>query len=126
MESPQPRRPEHMDPLAFEVLEALRDRPEVSRIVLGGHFALKHYLDYRLTHDVDASADDCWEPWQKKNPDLDVRLARAQVVNHLEAIGMRRPLAGLPPAERAAAASLREWARRDLAQVPDQPASEDP
>jgi hypothetical protein len=239
MPSPSPSRPQHLDPLAVEILEALRDRPEVSTIVLGGHFALKHYLDYRVTHDVDAwwasqttaeqratalgtlreamtavgtrhglelrertwgdtesleltgrqgvvfsfqvasrtvelddpvpspwppigietlrdnlgakmsalvargaprdfrdvyevvrrgiaSVDDCWELWERKNPGLDVQLAKAQVVNHLEAIGMRRPLESLSPSARKAAESLREWVRRDLARAPGQSASGGP
>ncbi|MGH7572154.1 MAG: hypothetical protein ACREMK_09965 [Gemmatimonadota bacterium] len=49
-----PARPAHLDPLAEEILESLRGSSEAGDIVLGGYFALKHYLDYRLTHDIDA------------------------------------------------------------------------
>ena len=49
-----PTRPERIDPLAEEILEGLRGFPESGEIVLGGYFALKHYLDYRTTHDLDA------------------------------------------------------------------------
>ena len=49
-----PRRPEHPDPFATAFLERLQNRPEAEQFVLGGGFALKHYLDYRSTADVDA------------------------------------------------------------------------
>jgi hypothetical protein len=49
-----PRRPEHPDPFAAAFLERLQNRPEAEQFVLGGGFALKHYLDYRSTADVDA------------------------------------------------------------------------
>lgn len=47
-------KPAHLDPLAEKILARLAGRPEVSEIVLGGYFALQHYLDYRRTHDIDA------------------------------------------------------------------------
>jgi hypothetical protein len=49
-----PRKPEHTDPFAEAFLKRLGDRPEAAQFVLGGYFALKHYLDYRETGDVDA------------------------------------------------------------------------
>ncbi|MDP9107094.1 MAG: nucleotidyl transferase AbiEii/AbiGii toxin family protein [Candidatus Eremiobacteraeota bacterium] len=49
-----PRKPEHPDPFAAAFLDRLKDRPEAEQFVLGGGFALKHYLDYRSTADVDA------------------------------------------------------------------------
>jgi hypothetical protein len=49
-----PRKPEHPDPFAAAFLDRLKDRPEAEQFVLGGYFALKHYLDYRETGDVDA------------------------------------------------------------------------
>jgi hypothetical protein len=49
-----PKRPSKIDPLALEVLEKLRAHPnEAQNIVLGGYFALKHYIDYRSTADID-------------------------------------------------------------------------
>jgi hypothetical protein len=48
------KKPAQLDPLAEEVLARLAGRPEAAQIVLGGYFALKHYLDYRQTHDIDA------------------------------------------------------------------------
>lgn len=49
-----PKKPAHPDPFAVAFLERLQDRPEAEQFVLGGYFALKHYLDYRDTADVDA------------------------------------------------------------------------
>lgn len=46
--------PKHLDPLALGILEKLSQNPESRFIVLGGYFALKHYLDYRETKDIDA------------------------------------------------------------------------
>jgi hypothetical protein len=51
--SATPRPPSELDPLAVEVLERLRQHPEARFVVLGGHFALRCYLDYRSTHDLD-------------------------------------------------------------------------
>ncbi|MGH2344900.1 MAG: nucleotidyl transferase AbiEii/AbiGii toxin family protein [Chloroflexota bacterium] len=51
---PTPKAPGTIDPLAREILEGLRDHPEAAAMVLGGGFALKHYLDARPTHDIDA------------------------------------------------------------------------
>jgi len=50
----EPKKPAHPDPFAIAFLERLQDRPEAEQFVLGGYFALKHYLDYRSTGDVDA------------------------------------------------------------------------
>ncbi len=49
-----PARPTEIDPLAEAILEGLRGSAEAADIVLGGYFALRHYLDYRPTHDIDA------------------------------------------------------------------------
>jgi hypothetical protein len=50
----EPRKPEHTDPFAEAFLRRLGSRPEAAEFVLGGYFALKHYLDYRETGDIDA------------------------------------------------------------------------
>jgi len=47
-------KPKDLDPLAEKILDRLSTREEAGEIVLGGYFALKHYLDYRPTHDIDA------------------------------------------------------------------------
>ncbi|MCW5557269.1 MAG: nucleotidyl transferase AbiEii/AbiGii toxin family protein [Verrucomicrobiae bacterium] len=54
MKNPPPRTPQSLNPLAREVLEALRGRPEAASIVIGGGVALQHYLLYRGTMDLDA------------------------------------------------------------------------
>jgi len=50
----EPKKPEHLAAFATAFLERLQDHPEAEQFVLGGYFALKHYLDYRETGDVDA------------------------------------------------------------------------
>lgn len=57
-----PKKPQHPDPFAEAFLERLQNRPEAEQFVLGGGFALKHYLDYRSTADVDA--------WWRTVPDV--------------------------------------------------------
>jgi len=50
----KPRKPANVDPLAERVLGELARSPASAEIVLGGYFALRHYADYRQTHDIDA------------------------------------------------------------------------
>lgn len=52
--NPVAHKPCNLDPLAEKVLDHLTGRSEASEIVLGGYFALQHYIDYRRTHDIDA------------------------------------------------------------------------
>lgn len=47
-------KPAAIDPRAEKVLRLLAGKPEAAEIVLGGYFALRHYTDYRQTHDIDA------------------------------------------------------------------------
>jgi hypothetical protein len=47
-----PHIPPTLDPIAVELLTKLRAYAECAAIVLGGHFALKHYVDYRSTHNI--------------------------------------------------------------------------
>jgi len=48
----EPVQPANVDPFARAFLARLQERPEADRFVLGGYFALQHYLDYRETHDI--------------------------------------------------------------------------
>jgi len=48
------KKPAAIDPRAEKVLSLLAGKPEAAEIVLGGYFALRYYVDYRQTHDVDA------------------------------------------------------------------------
>ena len=43
-----------LDPLAELILCELSTHAECDQIVLGGYFAMQHYVDYRATHDIDA------------------------------------------------------------------------
>lgn len=225
MQDKQPVKPKDLDPLAGALLEGLSRFPDARHLVLGGYFALKHYCDYRPTHDVDAWWDaasseqqreaaraalqtvlggisqgkglsvkrrrfgdteswelireakkifsfqissrtvqlepylpspwpplqietladnvgakmnalvlraaprdfvdvhqlvanglvtpaECWKLWERKNPDLDVRAAKAEVARHLQELALRRPLACIAdPEERSRAAATRAWFR---------------
>ncbi len=216
-----------IDPLASEILTELRGLPEADRIILGGYFVLRHYLDYRTTHDIDAwwatgrsesamagirrametvagrhgmqlrerewgetasfelveagrrifsfqiavrsieleepqmsawspillesladnvgakmnalvqrgsardfldvkelvqrgiaTVEQCWQWWSSKNPDLDQRLAKANVLKHLEALDLRRPLDRIEdPDEREGARRARAWIRETLLKI---------
>lgn len=44
----------NIDPLAESVLAELSKHAGSEQIVLGGYFALRHHVDYRSTHDIDA------------------------------------------------------------------------
>ncbi|NOT02404.1 MAG: nucleotidyl transferase AbiEii/AbiGii toxin family protein [Phycisphaerales bacterium] len=51
---PAARKPDVIDPLAQRILDRLSKHAEAGQIVLGGYFAMQHYLEYRNTHDIDA------------------------------------------------------------------------
>ena len=221
--------------LATDVLSALRKFPEAGELVLGGYFALRRYVDYRTTHDLDAwwrtgrtettmtsvrramgevaerhglelserswgetvsfelveegrkifsfqiavrsvelepaaespwppllvesladtvgskmnalvqrgaprdfldirevvvrdvvSVQQCWDWWSTKNPHIDIDLARAQGLRHLEGIEARRPLEAIDSGEeQEAARRVREWLRGTLLGVaPADPSAE--
>ena len=50
----EPTPPQHLEPLAKDVLEGLRGREGARFIVLGGGVALQHYVEFRRTVDIDA------------------------------------------------------------------------
>ena len=50
----QPIPPQHLHPLARQLLERLSGHPAAAEIVIGGGVALAHYIDYRDTVDLDA------------------------------------------------------------------------
>jgi len=76
------KKPAAIDPLAEQILQQLSRRPEASEIILGGYFALQHYVDYRRTYDIDA--------WWRLRASLAAEQAIRQVTatvaaeNHLE------------------------------------------
>lgn len=55
----EPRVPDHIHPLAREVLERLARQPAGRGVIIGGGVALQHYCEFRGTLDLDAwwSAD---------------------------------------------------------------------
>ena len=54
MANPRPHPPDDIDPLGEQILDALRGNSAVDGVILGGGFALRHYRDFRQTHDIDA------------------------------------------------------------------------
>jgi hypothetical protein len=80
MQNIKPKRPQELDPLAAELLKGLAAYPAARQIVLGGYFALKHYCDYRPTHDVDA-----W--WDSAGGERDREAARKALGEVLTGIG---------------------------------------
>lgn len=54
MYNPDPKVPSNINPLGTEVLQKLRDNPAMGELILGGGFALQHYLPFRDTDDIDA------------------------------------------------------------------------
>ncbi len=50
----EPVPPDDLQPLAREILEALKAEPAAREIVLGGGTALQHYCNFRETRDLDA------------------------------------------------------------------------
>lgn len=85
MDNIQPVRPEDLDPLAAEILEGLSSQPSARTIVLGGYFALKHYLNYRQSKDIDA--------WWSQSSSLEERQAAVQLLRQvLEQVANRNEL----------------------------------
>ena len=74
-----PRKPATLPPYAEEILARLAQSPESNVVVLGGYLALKHYLDYRQTHDIDA----WWRTTRNPAAEAAIRTAMGQVAqNH--------------------------------------------
>lgn len=85
MLSPTPERPSNLDPLAEALLSGLQDCPACHHLVLGGYFALKHYCDYRVTHDLDA-----W--WSEESLAADRETVRAALRGVLESLASQHKL----------------------------------
>ena len=77
MKNPDPVVPHELHPLAAEILELLRSRPEAAPIILGGGVALQHYCSFRQTNDIDA--------WWKMAPDSRTQLAIQNAMNEVAA-----------------------------------------
>jgi hypothetical protein len=72
---PTMTKPTQIDPRAERVLTLLTGKREAREIVLGGYFALKHYTDYRRTHDIDA----WWKTRANAETEQVIRTAMQQV-----------------------------------------------
>lgn len=92
----QPSQPEDLDPLAAQILEGLKNQPSAQAIVLGGYFALKHYLNYRQSKDVDA--------WWSQSSGTDEKQAAIQLLRQVIADVCRRN--GLELSERSSSTTL--------------------
>jgi hypothetical protein len=78
MATVHPVKPADVDPLAAEILSGLEKFPCARHVVLGGHFALKHYCDFRSTHDMDA-----W--WSGESTESDRAEEQADYVHRVSA-----------------------------------------
>ncbi len=76
----QPVKPERLDPFAAAFLAELQREPAAEAFILGGYFALKHYLDYRETADVDA-----W--WRSREEPVALDAARRALTTAARAVG---------------------------------------
>lgn len=85
MLSSTPERPSNLDPLAEALLAGLQSCPAGHHVVLGGYFALKHYCDYRVTHDVDA-----W--WSEESLAADRETVRAALRGGIESLANQHKL----------------------------------
>jgi Nucleotidyl transferase AbiEii toxin, Type IV TA system len=75
MEKKEPQQPTDLDPLAAQILEQLTNQSAAAALVLGGYFALKHYLNYRQTKDIDA--------WWSKSSSLGERQESVQLLRQI-------------------------------------------
>jgi Nucleotidyl transferase AbiEii toxin, Type IV TA system len=79
-DAPSPKRPEDVSPFAVAFLHRLQSAAAAEQFVLGGYFALKHYLDYRQTGDVGA-----W--WLAREDPQALAAARAAFAQTAEELG---------------------------------------
>jgi Nucleotidyl transferase AbiEii toxin, Type IV TA system len=96
MEKRNPEQPSDLDPLAAQILEQLRNQDAAAILVLGGYFALKHYLNYRQTKDIDA--------WWSKSSSLVERQEAIQLLR--QAMIQVGAINGLELQERSSATTL--------------------
>jgi hypothetical protein len=96
MDKRNPEQPSDLDPLAAEILEQLKNQDCCRILVLGGYFALKHYLNYRQTKDIDA--------WWSKSSSLVERQEAVQILR--QAMIQVGAINGLELQERSSANTL--------------------
>ena len=94
-------------------IEGLSDNVASKMNALVQRGAPRDFVDVRqLTMRGLATAIECWDLWQRKNPDLKLADAQAEAARHLQALELRRPLDSIAePAEHRRAAETRDWFR---------------
>ncbi len=94
-------------------IEGLSDNVASKMNALAQRGAPRDFLDVQqLGARGWATARDCWDLWQRKNTDLNLANAQAEVARHLQALELRRPLNSIAdPTEQRRAAETRDWFR---------------
>jgi hypothetical protein len=94
-------------------IETLRDNIGARMNALVNRGAPRDFIDlHALCARGLANPAGCWESWRAKNPGRKTREAVVNVLQHQAALEARRPLSAISaPADRQAAAALREWYR---------------
>ena len=104
----EPYRPSTWAPV---LLESLVDNVASKMSALVNRGQPRDFIDIKSLADVGAvTVRECWDLWARKHPRAPEASARAQVLQHLTALALRRPLdAIVDPQARAAAHHLRTW-----------------
>jgi len=103
------------------LIESLQDNIGSKMNALVQRGAARDFLDIReaVTRGL-VTVDECWALWSLKNAGGDASAARANVLRHLEALELRRPLDAITDAgARDAARRTRGWVREALLALPD-------
>jgi hypothetical protein len=92
-------------------IESLADNVGSKMNALVQRGAPRDFLDVRqLILAGLATPRDCWSLWERKNPDLRLADARAEVARHLQELALRRPLESIAdPVDRERAGEVRRW-----------------
>jgi len=64
-----------IDPLANDILAELSHYAGSRQVVLGGYFALRHHINYRTTHDIDA----WWKTRADPQAEADIRATMQKI-----------------------------------------------
>jgi hypothetical protein len=106
-------------PFSPVAVEALADNLGAKMTALVARGAPRDFQDvYNVVQAGIAVPDELWALFERKNLGHDIAVAKAQVLQRLGEIQLRRPLETIEPESRAAAAALRAWVCGDLAGRP--------
>ncbi len=101
--------PSPWPPLHIETLED-NLASKMSALVRRG--APRDFMDvYELCRSGMVTPEQCWELWQRKNPDELPVTGAGMIISHLQGIEMRRPLETVSTGEREKARLVRAWIR---------------